>query len=374
MNSKIIPLTSILQDNQTAINAFASDLQKRGFAFVKLGPNLVNQIDLCMLIMEQFFSQQVEYKKKFVKEPIFGYFGVEHKESFRILTGSRLSEHKFPDNFDRVQNLIKIIDRIMHSLVLLCSPVLFPNVITEAKNLDIPLLNTDKSWGMFDIAKYHNDGTRTKMNCEEHFDPGLLSLSLRSTEPGLQLKDEFGRWIIPPNDKTIAIIWAGKAATLINPKIKSGVHRVVNPIKPGIPRISMWHEICTAAQEHTELIYDKKIDPIKTESKTGIPMTKSIQPVKFKSKIDISTKKSISVDIIDPFNFESKTGIPISKSMPPERLVSKPITNPRLATDIFMLKPENIEIKKLKPLTQPKFSTILNSSPMFRSYNPKNMH
>ena len=147
---------------------------------------------------------------------------------------------------------------------------------------------------MFDIAKYHNDGLRTKINCEEHFDPGLLSLSLRSSEPGLQLKDEFGKWIKTPDDDNIAILWTGEAATKMNPKIKPGIHRVVNPTVFGKPRIAMWHEICTGKQEHKELINKKEsIDTHKFQSSTGIPMSKVLN---------------------DAYKYENVTGIPYSKT------------------------------------------------------------
>ena len=245
----VVPLTLILQNDKEAIKTLSDELKTRGYTFVKLSPELVNQVDVCMGIIEAFFARYIDYKKAFFKAPIFGYFGVDHKESFRFLTGSRLSEQKLPTGFDEIKNLIHTIDQIMFTVTLLCSPVLFPNIMAKAKELDIPLFNLKKQWGMFDIAKYYNDGTRSELNCKEHFDPGLLSISLRSTEPGLQLKDEFGKWIKAPTDKTIAIIWAGDAATKINPNVKHGVHRVINPpTVPGDlskpkPRISMWHEI-----------------------------------------------------------------------------------------------------------------------------------
>jgi hypothetical protein len=65
---------------------------------------------------------------------------------------------------------------------------------------------------MFDIARYHNDGSRSEMNCKEHFDPGLLSISLKSSEPGLQLKDEFGRWTKVPENDAFAVIWVTSIA------------------------------------------------------------------------------------------------------------------------------------------------------------------
>lgn len=269
----VVPLTLILQNDTQAIATLSNELKIRGYAFVKLSPELVSQIDTCMKIMEAFFNLYIDRKKMFEKPPILGYFDVDHKESFRFLTGSRIDEQKMPKTFDEVKNFIHTIDQIMFALTLLCAPTLFPNIMEKTKELDIPLFNLKKQWAMFDVSKYYNDGTRSELNCKEHFDPGLLSISLRSTEPGLQLKDEFGKWIKAPEDKTIAIIWAGDAATKINPQIKHGVHRVINVLNK--PRITMWHETCTSAQEFPDLIYQKKVDPYKFEGDTGISMSKS---------------------------------------------------------------------------------------------------
>ena len=284
MNSEkkyIIPLSSILQNERIAIIKLCESLKIRGFCFVELTDDLVNQIDISLKNSEIFFARDVKDKKTFFKEPIFGYSNVDHKESFRFLTGSRISEHKIPNNFAQIKNLIQTIDKIMYTIALLCSPMIFPNIIENSKKYNIPFFSMTKQWGMFDITKYHNDGKRKKINCEEHFDPGLLSMSIRSTEPGLQLKDENDKWINPPNNKKIAIIWTGDIAAKINPKIKRCIHRVINSSVPGKPRIAIWHEICTANQEHTELLNSKVdvtklISAIQFESNSGIPISKSM--------------------------------------------------------------------------------------------------
>ena len=282
----IIPLTSILKNNDESIKKVSDSLTLRGYTFIRLPNDLISQIDKCLIVINNFFDNTVQYKKRFFKEPIFGYFNVSHKESFRMLTGARLNEHTFPPNFDKIKDLINTVDKLIYSIAILLSPTLFPNLLSEAQKLKIPFFEMKKQWGMFDIAKYHNDGKRIQLNCKEHYDPGLLSLSLRSTEPGLQLKDEFGKWIIPPNDNTIAVLWTGNAATQMNSKIKQGVHRVVNPKvnKIGMPRIAIWHEICTTTQEHTELINKTQTKAITYENNSGIPMSKSGLPRKLTQK------------------------------------------------------------------------------------------
>lgn len=198
-------------------------------------------------------------------------------------------------------------DNIMYRIVTILKPYIFANKeITK----NIPLLKEDNRWGMFDVAKYNNN--HLEMKCKEHFDPGLLSLSLRSTQPGLQLKNEYGEWIDPPHDKNIAILWTGDAAVKINPLLKHGIHRVINKSNIQIPRIAIWYEICTFQQEHRELLNDKinknmkdiKYIPKKFESDTGIPFSKSMAPPRSPYKINEDNKnynKNYNKHTIQPY-------------------------------------------------------------------------
>lgn len=273
----VVPLISLIEKDKDAITVFTDEIKTRGYAFVRLPPQMIDLIDSCLPKIENFFNSDITYKKSFHKPPIFGYFDVKHKQSFRFLTGDRLKEHRIPYFFEDVSKLIKATDALMYKLTLNCAPLLFPNLAHGVKQLDIPFFSNDKKWGMFDITSYHNDGTRKRLNCEEHFDPGLLSISLRSTQPGLQLKDEFGRWIKAPIEKHLAVIWTGEAAVKVNSELKPGVHRVVNPEEPGKPRIALWHEICRVSQEHKELLkYDRIKSAIEHEKTTGIPISKTL--------------------------------------------------------------------------------------------------
>ena len=280
IQNNLVTLLSILEGNNNASKNICESLTKRGYAFIILPDYLVKEIDDLLIVINEFFNKTQQYKNQFFKKPIFGYFGVGHKESFRIFTGTRMKEHMFPLTFDKLQDFVRYIDKIMYSIALLLSPYIFPNLMNKSKELDIPLFNVNKTWGMFDVTKYYNDGTRKELNCLEHYDPGLLSLSLRSTESGLQLKDEHGKWINAPTNKNIAILWTGKAAIQINPKLKPGIHRVINPTIGTLanPRIAIWYEICTSYQEHKELLDDKTKKASTFENISGIPMSKTLHP------------------------------------------------------------------------------------------------
>lgn len=271
-------LAGMLNNDVDIIEKFCDSLKRRGYAYVRLQKDVVKKIDDCVATIDDFFSSGVLYKERFSKEPIFGYMNAIHKESFRMITGDRLSEHNFPKGFESVVEFAKFSDGLMYKLSILCSKFLFPKIITSAKIHSIPLFDANNSWGMLDTTKYQNDGSKIGMNCDEHYDPGLLSIHYRSTQPGLQLKNEYGKWVNPPLDKSIAIVWAGEVATVINPKIKHGVHRVINNSTKTNknPRIALWYEICTSYQEHVELIGKSKRESlVEKEHSTGIPISKT---------------------------------------------------------------------------------------------------
>ena len=233
--------------------------------------------------------------------------------------------------------------------------ILFPYINEHAKSLDIPLFKEKDKWAMFDIAKYHNDGKRQKINCEEHFDPGLLSLSLRSTQPGLQLKDENGKWIKPPFAKDIAILWTGDAAVKFNPTLKRGYHRVING-ELNVPRIAMWHEICISSQEHKELI--SKPEPEKV-------IEREAKKQKVEYELD-PKKQNIKIEL-DPKKFEGDSGIPMSKSMSPMSFMKeiKPI-NPINPFDKFQpyMPRESKLMNDIKPINPTgKFQPIMSYMP-----------
>ena len=310
----VVPLMSVLRNNDDANKKISGSLISRGYAFVVLPNFLVKEIDDMLNNINEFFNNKTtQYKNQFFKEPMFGYFAVGHKESFRMITGNRMHEQKFPDNFGKIQHFGRYMDKIMYLTAKMMEPYIFPNLMYKSQELDIPLLKTSplinkiaprnqpalwgqgkiaprnqpkelvlgqtSNWGLFDITKYYNDGTRKELNCKEHYDPGLLTLSLRSTEPGLQLKDEYGNWVDAPTNKNIAILWTGKAAVQINPRLKPGMHRVTNCTNKdriGQPRIAIWYEISTSQQEHKELIRDKTRKASVYENYSGIPMSKSL--------------------------------------------------------------------------------------------------
>jgi hypothetical protein len=159
-------LSNLLKSEPLTMKRFSESLKIRGYAYVKLPPILVKQIDTCVGTINNFFNYDVQYKKKFMKKPIFGYFDAKHKESFRLLTGKRLAEHRIPQNFESIQKLSNLSDRLMHKISKNASSYLFPNLEEQSILYDIPLFDQRNYWGMLDATIYKNNGTKKGLNCD----------------------------------------------------------------------------------------------------------------------------------------------------------------------------------------------------------------
>lgn len=230
-------------------------LKRRGYAFVKLDENFSKIVDKCLVEMKEFFNIETNEKEKFFREPVFGYFTVEHKEVFRFLTGNKLKLQKFPESFNNMMELTKYLDDLMPKV----TNTLFPNISNHIEDI-IPF----NQWGMIDVVQYFNNSNRD-INVVEHYDAGLLAFSFCSTEPGLELKNEHGEWVKPPDNT--AILWTGSAIKKYDINHPVGIHRVV---KSDNPRIAIWYEICTYEQERNDMLsnykgYQYEIDLMKKE-------------------------------------------------------------------------------------------------------------
>eukprot|EP01130_Rhizamoeba_saxonica_P007931 TRINITY_DN3208_c1_g1_i2.p1 TRINITY_DN3208_c1_g1~~TRINITY_DN3208_c1_g1_i2.p1 ORF type:complete len:266 (-),score=59.86 TRINITY_DN3208_c1_g1_i2:45-842(-) len=163
-------------------------------------------------------------------------------------------------------------DNTMQNILVHCDQELFGTdfeTATSEYSKVIPMLEKDSTrrWGLLDIARYYNDGTNIEedgqeLNCVEHYDPGLLSLSVLSTEPGLQVKDEHGNWIDMPCAKdsgNIGILWCGEIAQRVgNHSLKPCIHRVLHNADVS-SRITMWHEVCVQSQSLDDIDLEEEV-------------------------------------------------------------------------------------------------------------------
>jgi len=274
-----VPLQGLLDGDLETVASVETDLRRRGWALVELTRELSEAVTDAREPLEAFFGKKETYKTRFAHPPIFGFVQVPHKQSLRVLTGERLQEQRLPQECGaNVRRLAALLDTAIVGVAgsLLQGTSLFPiigSVNALGRMLDLPLLQegADKPFAMLDVAYYLNDripgdggaGTLPPMNCVEHYDPGLFSLSVLSTEAGLQLYDQGSdEWVDAPAvdggsraQPIVAVLWSGTAAVDGSKgAIKPAIHRVQYPKEAGRPRMSMWLELCTAAQEHSELL------------------------------------------------------------------------------------------------------------------------
>lgn len=237
------------------IVSIRNDLKIRGYAFVNLDDDFIKEIDDCEKLMADFFNSSD--KESYFRAPVFGYFNVPHKEVFRFVTGTKIDLQSFPN--DNIKNLGLKIDNYLPNL----AEEIFPNI----RQIVATHSSFDK-WGLLDIVLYNNlkdDVFPNKLNIVEHYDAGILTFSFRSTAPGLELRNEFGEWISPPDN--VGILWTGHAIKLYDPLHPEGVYRVQ---KNDIQRMGIWYEICTFDQERNDILnkhsgYQYEIDLMKKE-------------------------------------------------------------------------------------------------------------
>jgi len=248
-----------------------------------------------------FFSLDESQKSKFSLPPVLGYSRVNHKQSYRIITGKTIHPMRYPPQFrELLKDLSEDMDEVVHKLGMI---ILEAMGVTYESKYDIPLMERSEinhpvlkkqfnynNFGMLDIAYYDNEVTEEKdntyppLNCAEHTDPGLVSLNVGSTAPGLQFFDPVNNnWVDIPAEEGVGVIWCGDAVVYMKNegermKLMAGKHRVQYDDKP---RTTMWHEAILRGQyeqlfEHP--IFEKLI---LNEIETGIPPSKVYIPPKY---------------------------------------------------------------------------------------------
>ncbi|CAM4840549.1 unnamed protein product [Rotaria magnacalcarata] len=262
----IIDLNKILNfEDSTEIKRMETEFELNGWCFVFLPAELIPDSNLTKELSD-FFQLDKRKSKYLQRLEIYGYAKVNHKEGIKLLSGSYFN--KFANKglvpatlvkplnylsqvFDAVtKRLIEVLDQ--HS-VFQQEPSL-PSLIELA---GLPW--HEEYFGMLDIVSYfnmksgfrppQNGQTTEEVNCIPHYDPGLLSISILSTNEGLQLKNmPNNEWIDGPLESNIGVIWLGEAASRITQnRLKPGIHRVVYP-QESKPRLTLWYQLCTIEQ------------------------------------------------------------------------------------------------------------------------------
>jgi len=243
-----VDLESLFNGDQNTFQILEKCLSKRGWCFIKLGEDLIKTTDQCIKESQLFFQLRDDYKQKFSYPPRYGYLNHESRQSFRVLSGNLCNEMDLPEEMLNIKKICKILDSITWNIINICSQRIFgiiPSLLGEKKQIPFLMNKGPKTgFGMLDIVQYKNQDDN-EYNVAPHGDPGLFSLSLISTSPGLQMLDpENNVWIDVPLEA--AVLWCGAAAEEVTEgRIKCGWHRVQ---KAQQSRTTIWYEVCSMEQ------------------------------------------------------------------------------------------------------------------------------
>ncbi len=266
-------LADILDGDNRSIVNLKKQLETNGWCVVQLTPALSKIVDDSVESFDDFFSKNRSYKDTFS-----GYLFTNHKERIRLLTCDRFKDNTIPSHKTTFHNLCSQLDSTMNDLISVISEPIILNTDSRKEGqspltlqaLDVPFLKNaaqspegpesrdddeDKRFCLVDVAHYFNrkDGKGTlidpTLNCCAHYDPGLLTFSLLSTSPGLELQELSSKeWISPPFDDNIGVLWCGLAASeFTNNRLKACIHRV-KYYPNDSSRLTVWLEMCTNEQ------------------------------------------------------------------------------------------------------------------------------
>uniref|UniRef100_A0A7S4U8I6 Fe2OG dioxygenase domain-containing protein n=1 Tax=Paramoeba aestuarina TaxID=180227 RepID=A0A7S4U8I6_9EUKA len=373
MESSVLSLQKLINKDQRSLNELQNHLEVDGWAFVELDSPTTSQISELAPQLLNFFNTTPSYAKFKHSEnlvggvetdgPVYGYnLDAPRKEGLRLLTNSRLSQRWIPDSCPGLTPFSETLHKLMFDLVSSASPHLFSCSAEElGKKWDVPMLRGEDHpkakldgpgngrFAMLDVAYYFNSDSFELPNCEEHSDPGLLSLSVLSTLGGLQVfKRQTKEWVDAPTGvgNSTAILWGGTLIeTITDGKLKSGIHRVLNSPNP-TPRMSLWLECIAEFQDLaltaprlkkqpatppidfttflTEQERSQLGEMVKISKLSGVSMSKRAPPP---GVLEIGEKTDMDSDMAaleqsklkELMELTKLTGVPMSKRAPPRQ-------------------------------------------------------
>ena len=304
-----VSLSKLRAADDEAMKITMMSLKRDGFVFLDMSDDVLGLEAVPV----------VEAASKFLQGPgrgtgskvaLSGHISTTHKDSISLLSGNQFDDDKASSlPISNVGGLVRCLDKAAIDVVsVLARPLFGCSSMAEfaRKYDDLPLLNPtlDRSYGMVDIVRYHNDPGCPEYVVSEHQDPGLLVISLPQLSDGLELLNSKGQWVAPPRD--VGVLWAGSKATQHDTGVAPGIHRVRSVV--GSPRVSCWHEICTSRQISSAMLAKLKEERLELEMGTINGTDEVIDVLRRAESHDPSAIKLLKVKEISP-----RGGIPILK-------------------------------------------------------------
>jgi ubiquitin-like protein Nedd8 len=318
-----IDLQKVVDGDETTILHFRQLLSIRGWCFVEVPLALPKIAKSTLERAEEFFKLTNEEKSKYKLPTNFGYVSNKSKQVYRALTGPLLVELDLPEQLkDCITALAFKLDQMCLQIIDKISVPFFGRQLNPSNN-NLTLLAKAKysGYGMLDIVEYFNNDDNDlidkKTVVDSHGDPGLFSISLGSTNPGLSMRDPVTKqWIHVPIDK--CVLWCGSAAQeLMNYSdsanlglLQVGMHRVEK--SENGPRRTLWYEVCTKYQVPKAIhFYGMKATPPVVD-----PQTDSVVRVNMKTLMgEIVVLELRGSDVV----YKMKELMQDKKGFPPEK-------------------------------------------------------
>lgn len=337
-NTTSVDIQKVLSGDAQSIRTLKLCLQARGWCFVDLSNEFMVASSSCLQTVSQFLAQSQQVKQNHAFEPHFGYFTNEFKQGYRMLTGPYLKQ--IPTLAPQVTNFAISMDSLCQAILYKCGPYLFngedglkqmiPLIASNKQNVDrsfhdslgvhLPtsmrgvtrMANSIRrdvvGYGMLDIVRYEHSLSQN-LNVTEHVDPGLFSISLQSTAPGLQMYDNStNSYVDVPIGQSV--LWTGSMAShLTAGNIYPGRHRVVTTNQP---RMTLWYEVCIDSQVPNFLL---KNQPFVIRSLTPPTNTKLVRVKMGNRLLELNVPESATMDALIQ-HIERTDGIPPTKRGP----------------------------------------------------------
>jgi isopenicillin N synthase-like dioxygenase len=220
----ILSLTKLINRDNQSLNQLISNLERKGWCYITLPDTLLKIASQCINETEKFFETDCDNKRMYSR-PSSGYIQVpDRKQAFRMLTGTVANKMKVPS--DNYLEYAKQIDTTVKQLIEAIAEPVFGGL--ESYKEQIPLIHENLGYGMLDVIRYDKRNDGRTIHVGSHGDPGLLSISLQSTAPGLQMYDpELDSYVDVPMN--VGVLFCGLLAEEItNGRVKVGIHKVMD--------------------------------------------------------------------------------------------------------------------------------------------------